>query len=170
MNRDLAARVSFADIDGDLLTYRVNSLPASGSLYQYTASGRGAPITAAGTPLTDSQARCIFAQAPAGFGVPYDSFSIVANDGEADSPPGVVTVNIIPAPVIPVGGLGMGTNGSFQLSFPGLSNLTYSVWGSTNLTGWILLGSATQPTPGQFYYNDTSATNAPLRFYRVRSP
>ena len=170
MNQDLVAPVSFADINGDLLTYRVASLPAGGSLYQYTTNGRGAPITAAGTLLTDSKARCIFAPLVADFGAPYDSFSLVANDGEADSPPGLVTVNIVPAPVIPVAGLGRGTNGSFQLSFPGLSNLTYSVWASTNLTGWTLLGSATQTTPGQFCYTDATATNSPLRFYRVRSP
>jgi hypothetical protein len=170
MNQDLIVPVSFADVNGDLLTYRVTSLPASGILYQYTANGRGTTITAAGSLLTDSQSRCIFVPVVGDFGAPYDTFSLVANDGEADSPPGFVTVNIVPAPVIPVAGLGRGTNGSFQLSFPGLSNLTYSVWASTDLTGWTLLGSATQPTPGQFYYNDATATNSPLRFYRVRSP
>ena len=100
------------------------------------------------------------------------NYSLVVSNayGSTTSSVVCVTVNIIPAPVIPIGGLGTGTNGSIHLSFSGLSNLTYSVWASTNLTGWTLLGSATQPTPGQFYYNDATATNSPLRFYRVRSP
>ena len=170
INLDLAASASLADTNSDLLTYRVDTLPTEGSLYQYTTNGRGSPITFSGSPLSDSQGRFIYSPAPDGFGAPYDNFSIVANDGDTDSPPGVVTVNIVPAPAIPVAGLGRGTNGSFQLSFPGLSNLTYSVWGSANLSGWTMLGSATQPTPGQFYYNDATATNSSLRFYRVRSP
>jgi hypothetical protein len=100
------------------------------------------------------------------------NYSLVVSNayGSTTSSVVCVTVSTIPAPVIPVAGFGRGTNGSFQLSFPGLSNLTYSVWISSNLTSWTMLGSATQPTPGQFYYDDASATNLPLRFYRVRNP
>jgi hypothetical protein len=44
------------------------------------------------------------------------------------------------------------------------------VYASTDLKAWTWLGSASQPTPGQFLFNDSSSTNHPWRFYRIRSP
>ena len=36
--------------------------------------------------------------------------------------------------------------------------------------GAVGLGGATEVSPGQFQVTDPQATNAPRRFYRVRSP
>ena len=155
--------------NGDLLARRIPSPPTSGTLYQFDGGGRGTAITEPGTPVLDAAGRVIFAPAPDEFGAPYTSFSVVANDGEFDSAPSLATVNIVPAPVVTVVGPGQNSK-SLALSFTGLSNVTYRVLASTNLINWSLLGSASQPFPGQFLYTDASVTNLPQRFFRVRSP
>ena len=58
----------------------------------------------------------------------------------------------------------------YKFAFSGNSNATYSVWASTNLVDWDRLGSAAQPTPGHFLYQDAAATNYPARFYKVVWP
>ena len=62
------------------------------------------------------------------------------------------------------------TNGSFLLHFTGVTNGSYRVWGSTNLSAWQDLGPATQGTPGRFEFLDPGASNCLQRFYRVRKP
>jgi hypothetical protein len=61
-------------------------------------------------------------------------------------------------------------DGVFRLNFDGLSNSTYSVWASTNLSHWNLLGTAEQGNLGLFSFTDSEATNVPIRFYRLQSP
>ncbi len=158
------------DPNGDPLTCRVVSLPTAGSLYQYSAGGRGEAITVTNTPVADPSNRLIFVPVTDEFGVPYSSFSIVANDGDFDSPASLVTLGVIPSPIMTLTGLNQGPDGNATLNFSGLSNVAYSVWASTNLVNWSSLGAASQPTPGQFIYNDTSTTSWPQRFYRIRSP
>jgi hypothetical protein len=145
-------------------------LPASGSLCQYASGGLGSPILAPATQVTDPSGRVIFVPGLNGAGAPYDAFSFVANDGQYDSPAAQITVNIITPPIVSPGGLSLSPAGAFNLSFPGFSNAAYTVWASTNLSNWVLLGSALQPTPGQFQFTDTGASNWPARYYRVRSP
>jgi hypothetical protein len=66
------------------------------------------------------------------------------------------------------------SNGSFQFSFTSSTGLITSVLATTNLTlpsiDWIVLGSATEISPGQFQFTDNEAVNCPRRFYRVCSP
>jgi len=170
MNRDLMI-VSFAqDPNGDATTFRVSSLPSNGTLYQYLAGDRGAALTAPDTTVLDPVGRLIFAPEPEGAGWPYASFELVANDGEADSDPAMVTVNVIPAPVLDGNSLVVSGEGQFSFSFLGDSNASYRVWSSTNLANWIVLGTATQSPPGHFQFTDSAATNKPVRFYRVTSP
>jgi len=155
--------------NGDLLARRIPSPPTSGTLYQFDGGGRGTAITESGTPVLDAAGRVIFAPASDEFGAPYTSFSVVANDGEFDSAPSLATVNIIPAPLVSIVGPEQSSN-RVVLSFLGLSNVTYRVWSSTNLINWSLLGSASQPFPGQFLYTDVSVANQPRRFFQVRVP
>jgi len=158
------------DPNGDPLTFRIVSLPATGALYQYTPNGRGAPITAPNASVSDPLGRVIFVPAPDEVGVPYGTYSMVANDGHYDSTPGVATLNIIPPIEFPPEGLTQNPDGSFKLSFTGLAAASYSVHASTDLANWTWLGSASQPTPGQFLFNDSMSTNYLRRFYRIRSP
>jgi hypothetical protein len=170
MNQDTVVFPPCYDPNGDPLTFRIASLPATGSVFQYTPEGRGASITAPDTLLSDPQGRVIFAPVLDEVGVPYTTFSVSANDGQYGSAPEWVTVNIIPPLVVPAGTYGLGTNGSFAVSFAGLAEATYSVWFSTNLIDWSRLGSATQATPGQFQFSDSTAKYYPYRFYRAGSP
>ncbi len=168
--RDLILTLPAADADYDALTCRVASLPTGGTLYQWSAGGRGAPITTPNTVVADVQERVIFAPDSDLPGWPYASFTFIANDGETDSAPATITVNLIPAPVIDLSSVAAGTNGGLSFNFTGYSNATYRVWASPDLTNWVMLGAAASSSPGWFSFTDPAATNSPQRFYRVTSP
>jgi hypothetical protein len=60
-----------------------------------------------------------------------------------------------------------------QLQFRATAGLGYTVLTTTtNLsqTNWTVLGPATEISPGQFQFTDTSATNSPARYYRIHHP
>jgi hypothetical protein len=57
-----------------------------------------------------------------------------------------------------------------RLQFSADSNFNYTVQASTNLTNWQNLSTNVTSTDTNFIFNDASATNFPLRFYRVRWP
>jgi hypothetical protein len=170
MNQDSVVPPPCFDPNADPLTYRLVSVPAVGTLYQFTLAGRGAPISTADTAVSDPQGRVIFAPVLDEVGVPYTTFSVTASDGQYSSAAGWVTVNIIPPPVMESGAYGVDTNGVFALRFAGFTNATYSVYASTDLTNWSWLGAPDQPTPGQFLLSDSASTDRPWRFYQVRSP
>src|SRR6202000_3443139 len=50
-------------------------------------------------------------------------------------------------------------NGDFTI-------LSTPIFGLT-LTNWTAQGNALEGSPGSYYFNDSSATNAPIRFYNV---
>lgn len=158
------------DPNNDPLTWRIGSLPSSGALYQLATVGRGDLISTNDTPITDSSGRVVFAPDLDEFGAPYTTFTFIANDGNLDSQPATATVNIVPSPTASVSAETNNSISTATIRFVGLSNASYSVWGSTNLFDWSRLGAASQPTPEQFLYTDTSVTNFPSQFYRVRSP
>jgi hypothetical protein len=66
------------------------------------------------------------------------------------------------------------STGQLQLKFTGDPTLGYTIVTTTNLnqplTNWTVLGAATQISNGVFQFTDTSASNAPLHYYRVRHP
>jgi hypothetical protein len=66
------------------------------------------------------------------------------------------------------------TGGAFQLSFTNLSDLGFTILGTTNLalTNWTVLGSAVEfpAGSGNYQFTDPHATNNATQFYRVRSP
>jgi len=156
------------DPNGDSINMRILTLPASGNLYQFNSGARGSPVTETNTAVIDASDRVIFVPATDEFGAPYASFNVVANDGEDDSSPATATINIVPSPILTL--TKNDPTASTVLTFSGLSNATYSIHASTNLIDWTQVGQASKPSPGQFLFVDTSATNRPLRFYRVRSP
>jgi hypothetical protein len=166
-NNDLVLSMDGWDPNGDTLNFRNLSLPARGALYQFTVNGRGDLITTANTMITDSLHRVIFAPEPGSFGVPYASFTYACDDGEYESNPVVLTMNIIARPAIQVASFTPSVDSGFVLSFSGISNITYQVLASTDLVNWSVIGSASQPSPGQFRYLDASAINIPRRFYRI---
>jgi hypothetical protein len=62
------------------------------------------------------------------------------------------------------------TNGNFQLQFTGSPSQLYTVQGSTTLTNWTDLGTATDLGGGLFQFIHTATGGAPYRFYKVRLP
>jgi N-acetylneuraminic acid mutarotase len=68
----------------------------------------------------------------------------------------------------------MRTNGTFELTFTNIHGASFTVLTSTNLSlpmsNWTELGSVPEISPGQYQFAEPQATNAPRRFYRIRSP
>jgi hypothetical protein len=60
-------------------------------------------------------------------------------------------------------------DGRFQFSYTNTTSINPSVYASTNLTNWLLIGAATQVGPGLYQFTDP-ATNLPRRFYQLRVP
>ncbi len=62
--------------------------------------------------------------------------------------------------------------GQFQLQFRGVAGAGYSVLVTTNLnlplSGWMVLGAATEVSNGVFRFTDSQGVNAGTRYYRVR--
>ncbi len=93
-NADLVVALTGSDANGDSVNLRIVSLPEAGSLFQYAAGVRGPAITSPNTAVNDAQGRVIFTPVTNAFGIPYTSFGFLANDGEFDSAPALVTVNL----------------------------------------------------------------------------
>jgi hypothetical protein len=163
---DLTITLHGADPNTDSLAYRVMTPPTAATLYQWTPSGRGAAIIAPNTVVTDPGGQVIFNLPSAG----SDTFTFVANDGLADSAAATSTVYMLLPPTISTSSSGLNMDGSFSLGFVADPNVNWSVWASTNLTSWSILGAAVQSSPGVFQYNDPAAINLPVRFYRVTTP
>jgi len=174
VNHDLPIALSGASPDGNPLSFYVQSLPSNGALYQYSGGGRGLPIQSPNTLVTDPGGQVVFAPAPGQTGNPYATFSFFAYDGFYNSGSAQATVDI-GLPAIPqftglVWNPGNAGAESFNLSFTGDANATYSIWASTNLVNWITLGTASESQPGQYVFMDTSVTNWPQQFYRISAP
>lgn len=173
-NTDVLIPLQRSDPDGDSLTVRVVAPPATGTLFQYGPGVRGPAITAPETLVTDAGARVIYSPPTNTVGLLAGLFSFVANDGEVDSQPGVISVNLrLPAaPRFSSEQPGVFTNGGFQLQFTGSGPATYRIWASTNLVDWVPIGTAIYL--GQlslpYRYLDADATNWPIRFYRAGAP
>jgi hypothetical protein len=80
-----------------------------------------------------------------------------------------VSVTLAPPPIV-LTNAQLLPDRSFQFSFLNTPGASFSVFASTNLATWTLLGLPTEISPGQFQFTDLQATNAPQQFYRVRSP
>ncbi len=171
IDHDLTLVLPGSDPDGNPFSFSVVSLPSSGALYQYSAGSRGAPITAPNTIVTDSSGRLVFAPASETTGSPYANFGFMAADAFYNSGTAKVTVNIgMPTAPQFTGQFWNSVNQSFNLTFSGSPNASYSLWASTNLTDWTNIGPATEASPGNYQFLDATTTNYPSRLYRVSGP
>ena len=166
-NQDVVVAPVVFDANNDVFNSRVASLPAQGALYQYAGGARGPQITAPDTPITDVLDRVVFAPEPNNDGDPYTMFGLVANDGQADSAPGTMTINVFRAPQnFAAQNLGAG----FQLQLAGTPNYPYILQMATNLTPPVVWQSIlTNPADGNGNW-DWSMTNLPANpagFYRA---
>ena len=94
-NNDLIIQLSGTDADADVLSHKIWDIPipSVGTLYQYSANGRGVGIITNYTQVTDPAGRVIFVPAPNGTN--YATFHFVANDGLIDSASAAITVKIV---------------------------------------------------------------------------
>ena len=58
----------------------------------------------------------------------------------------------------------------FQFGFTNNTGHSYSVYMSTDLVNWTLLGAPTEVSPAFFEFFDGDASGSPRRFYQLRSP
>jgi hypothetical protein len=167
-NRDLVIRCEASDPNGDSVSTRVTLLPRAGTLHQYSIDGRGSVMLYSNTIISDPAGRVIFVPSVDGSGSPYATFNFVANDGQVDSRPGAIIVNIAHT-TIPVLNTGSRTlTLPFNFILTGDSNVAYGIWASTNLIDWSLLGPFTPLSNGWFFFSDADSTNLPFRFYRAK--
>ena len=168
-NRDLVIICQTADVNGDPVTARIASLPAVGSLYQYLAGTRGSAILVNNTIINDPVGRVIFVPLVNGFGSPYAIFNFIANDGQIDSKPSAIVVNVAQT-VVPVLSVSPWQPSSpFTLTLTADSNMLYAIWASTNLVDWSFVGPANPLSNGWFQFSDPGAAEWPLRFYKAKS-
>ena len=166
-SRDTVLTLAGTDSDTDVLKFKIVTLPALGTLYQYAGGSRSLSMLDANTTVSDPLGRVIFAPVPDTYGSPYANLQFVANDGTYDSTAATVTINLVQ---FRISSYSRASNGSFQLGFNGLTNAVYNVFASTNLTNWLQIGPAIQLSPGLFQFGDPTATNYQQRFYQLRAP
>jgi hypothetical protein len=61
-------------------------------------------------------------------------------------------------------------NGTFRFSFVSSSTQNGSVYASTNLIDWTLVGTPTQVEPGLYQFTDNTTGDHSKRFYQLRWP
>jgi hypothetical protein len=86
----------------------------------------------------------------------------------------VVSVSV-PVPVAPrLTGARKPVGGAFSFGFTNSVGALFGVQATTNLAlpsaSWLLLGAATEVSPGSFQFTDAQASNTPPRFYRAFAP
>ena len=92
----LTSTENAADDDAFTISYKISTLPAKGTLYQYDSSqddNKGAVIAAGGT-VTDSSGRVVYITDQDGFGTGYTTFGYIAFDSQVESSAGTVTLAI----------------------------------------------------------------------------
>ena len=77
---------------------------------------------------------------------------------------------VLPPPPTTMTGITRLGDGQFQFSFTNGSPQSGSIYASTNLTNWVLIGTPNQVAPGAYQFIASSATNYPRRFYQLRWP
>lgn len=103
---DVTITLAGSDIDGDDLTYNINTLPANGTLYQTSdGSTRGSAISSTGTTVSDGSHRVIYVSASNGNGSGHGNFTFKVTDdgsGNLSSSAATVTVDVTAVNDVPV--------------------------------------------------------------------
>ena len=110
--------------------------------------------------------------APGTYLLTYTSTNSFGGIGQATRTVFVTTTNGVAfAQVNSVRRLG---DGRLQLTFSNTPGAPFTVLASTNVAlpvaQWIILGPPTEAPPGHYQFTDAPTTNAPQRFYLIRSP
>jgi hypothetical protein len=95
-------------------------------------------------------------------------YQLVATNGAGTNSSEDMTFTLLSPPTTT--GFGQQMDGSFQLQFSGGAGLSYTLQTSTDLTNWMNLTNLPAGTNGLFIFNDATATNSTIRFYRLSQP
>jgi alpha-tubulin suppressor-like RCC1 family protein len=172
MNSDYIIPLSGSDPENDALTFRIATVPPGGALYQLSEGTRGAPITSSGTPVLDPAGRVVFAPVPGTEGRPYTTFSFTAFDGQLESSPANINLDVIGFPYAttePATGL-TGTEAvlNAMITPHNQPTVAWFEWGLSssygNRTPVISAGSA----PGVKFVSTSVSGLDPLRIYHYR--
>ena len=102
-DEDKTITLAATDIEGRTLSYKITTLPTSGTLYQTSdGSARGDAISSVPTTVTHSQFKVIYVSAANGSGDGHGNFGFKAFVGSANSPEATVTVNVAAVSDVPV--------------------------------------------------------------------
>jgi hypothetical protein len=96
-DNDLSITLSGTDVENDLLTFSIYSLPSNGILYQTTDGvTKTDAITLENTLVTNVNNKVIFEPALNGNGTSYGNFYFKANDGQINGSQSLITLNVTP--------------------------------------------------------------------------
>jgi hypothetical protein len=104
------------------------------------------------------------------------AYTVVASVVDSNYKGGATNTLVITGPPVPfhVASPLRLSNGSVQFGFTNNPGGSFSVLATSNLTltasNWVVLGTVTEVSPGNYQFTDAQATNSAWRFYRVRSP
>lgn len=155
---------SYASVQGGINFYDLPS-GGGGSLLEtdtYTYNNSTLGISFTSLPL-----------APSGTGGTYtlaagDQLVVTGGLTLTVDPASIKLGTVNPTPIDLVGSQ-VGAGGNFQFQFSGASNVGYSVWASSDLKSWTVIGSGTFGiTPATF--TDTRTPGQSAQFYRVSTP
>jgi alpha-tubulin suppressor-like RCC1 family protein len=129
------------DPEGDALRFRITSLPAAGTLYQYENGNRGAIISSPGTLVTDAGGRVIYVPPDTGSGQLALTFEFTVADGEYESSTAQAVVNLdVPPQVFAARPAQVTTNNAVlqaMVDLHLLSTAAWFEWGATSGLGQV---------------------------------
>jgi hypothetical protein len=129
-----------------------------------TVAGVTTPSTSGG--MVSLAGSVVIYQAPTDyFGA--DGFDYVLSDSQGGQSTGTVSLTVV-RPAITE--WQMLSNGGFRLEFTGIPNTAYTLQASPNLLNWPNLATNVTSAGGLLWYDDLTATNSLLRFYRFVWP
>ncbi len=91
--RDLLITLHGSDPNGDTLRFTILNAPSIGTLYQYTNGTRGDVITVSSV-VSDPFGRVFYDPGSPNEGSPYSTFDFQVDDGQYQSAPATITVNL----------------------------------------------------------------------------
>jgi VCBS repeat-containing protein len=122
------------------------------------------PSSQAGANLTLTN-DVVFYLSPTNF-TGLDAFDYVVVDGNGGSATGLVHVTVWSS--LRIASIQADTNGTVRLLANSIPGRTNCVEATGDWTVWDLLGCMQEDPPGRFRFEDSTATNYPMRFYRLR--
>jgi hypothetical protein len=145
-----------------IITHNVDGVPLNDTLDQFS-SGQTYPELSLGTFTFTTNGNHTVRQTVIG-----ENASATAAWASADR----FTLTLIHPPAPVFSKIAVLSNGIVQMNGTGYPAVQFVVQANTNLSGsnWINVGTATADGNGALLFNDATATNWPVRFYRFLAP